>query len=67
LLGFSGDDVEKPCRVLGGEKARLVMAKMLFDPPNFLVSTSRRTIWTWRRRMLIAALAELRAPCCSFP
>ena len=37
-FGFSGDDVEKPCRVLsGGEKARLVMAKMLFDPPNFLV------------------------------
>jgi len=37
-FGFSGDDVEKPCRVLsGGEKARLVMALMLFDPPNFLV------------------------------
>jgi ATPase subunit of ABC transporter with duplicated ATPase domains len=37
-FGFSGDDVEKKCRVLsGGEKARLVMAKMLFDPPNFLV------------------------------
>ncbi len=37
-FGFSGDDVEKPCRVLsGGEKARLVMAKMLYDPPNFLV------------------------------
>ena len=37
-FGFSGDDVEKRCRVLsGGEKARLVMAKMLFDPPNFLV------------------------------
>ncbi|MDH5671143.1 MAG: ATP-binding cassette domain-containing protein [Myxococcales bacterium] len=37
-FGFSGDDVEKRCRVLsGGEKARLVLAKMLFDPPNFLV------------------------------
>ena len=32
------DDVEKRCRVLsGGEKAPLVMAKMLYDPLNFLV------------------------------
>jgi ATPase subunit of ABC transporter with duplicated ATPase domains len=37
-FGFSGDDVEKSCRVLsGGEKARLVLAVMLYDPPNFLV------------------------------
>ncbi len=37
-FGFSGDDVEKTARVLsGGEKARLVLAKMLYDPPNFLV------------------------------
>ncbi len=37
-FGFPGDDIEKSCRVLsGGEKARLVMAKMLFDPPNFLI------------------------------
>ena len=37
-FGFSGDDVEKSCRILsGGEKARLVLALLLFDPPNFLV------------------------------
>jgi ATPase subunit of ABC transporter with duplicated ATPase domains len=37
-FGFSGDDTDKPCRILsGGEKARVVLAAMLFDPPNFLV------------------------------
>ncbi len=37
-FGFSGDDVDKPCRVLsGGEKVRVVLASMLYDPPNFLV------------------------------
>ena len=37
-FGFSGDDIEKSCRALsGGEKARLALAKMLYDPPNFLV------------------------------
>jgi ATPase subunit of ABC transporter with duplicated ATPase domains len=35
---FSGDDVDKKIRALsGGEKTRLVLARMLFDPPNFLV------------------------------
>jgi ATPase subunit of ABC transporter with duplicated ATPase domains len=35
---FSGDDVEKTIRSLsGGERTRLVMARMLLDPPNFLV------------------------------
>ena len=59
-FGFSGDDVEKRCRVLsGGEKARLVMAKMLFDPPNFLVldePTNHLDIGT--KEMLITALSR---------
>ena len=59
-FGFSGDDVEKKCRVLsGGEKARLVMAIMLYDPPNFLVldePTNHLDMAT--KEMLIAALSS---------
>ena len=58
-FGFSGDDVEKRCRVLsGGEKARLVMAIMLYNPPNFLVldePTNHLDLDT--KQMLITALA----------
>jgi ATPase subunit of ABC transporter with duplicated ATPase domains len=58
-FGFSGDEVEKRCRVLsGGEKARLVMALMLYDPPNFLVldePTNHLDIAT--KQMLIGALS----------
>jgi ATPase subunit of ABC transporter with duplicated ATPase domains len=37
-FGFQGGDVDKLCRYLsGGERARLVLAQILFDPPNFLV------------------------------
>jgi ATPase subunit of ABC transporter with duplicated ATPase domains len=59
-FGFSGDDVEKRCRVLsGGEKARLVMALMLYDPPNFLVldePTNHLDMAT--KEMLITALSR---------
>src|SRR3954471_20589043 len=59
-FGFSGDDIEKRCRVLsGGEKARLVMAKMLYDPPNFLVldePTNHLDMAT--KEMLIGALSD---------
>ena len=59
-FGFSGDDVEKRCRVLsGGEKARLVMAMMLYDPPNFLVldePTNHLDMAT--KEMLITALSQ---------
>jgi len=59
-FGFSGDEIEKKCRVLsGGEKARLVMAIMLFDPPNLLVldePTNHLDIAT--KEMLITALSQ---------
>ena len=59
-FGFSGDEIDKKCRVLsGGEKARLVMALLLFDPPNLLVldePTNHLDIAT--KQMLIAALSQ---------
>jgi ATPase subunit of ABC transporter with duplicated ATPase domains len=59
-FGFSGDDVDKRTRILsGGEKARVVLARMLFDPPNFLVldePTNHLDLDT--KEMLVKALAD---------
>jgi ATPase subunit of ABC transporter with duplicated ATPase domains len=59
-FGFSGDDVDKTCRVLsGGEKARLVLAKILYARPNFLVldePTNHLDIAT--KDMIVRSLAD---------
>ena len=58
-FGFQGDDVEKPVRVLsGGERARLVLAKLLYDAPNLLIldePTNHLDLAT--KRALVRALA----------
>ncbi len=57
---FSGDEIEKRIRSLsGGEKSRLVMARMLLDPPNFLVldePTNHLDLAT--KEMLVDALTD---------
>ncbi len=59
-FGFHGDDHEKPIKVLsGGEKARLALAKILFDAPNLLVldePTNHLDLVT--KRALVKALSE---------
>ncbi|MEQ1573757.1 MAG: ABC-F family ATP-binding cassette domain-containing protein [Vicinamibacterales bacterium] len=60
VFQFSGDDIDKKIRALsGGEKTRLAMARMLLDPPNFLVldePTNHLDMAT--KEMLISALKD---------
>ncbi|MBI5849776.1 MAG: ABC-F family ATP-binding cassette domain-containing protein [Planctomycetes bacterium] len=63
LLGgfqFGGDDIEKRVAILsGGERSRLVLASILFDPPNFLVldePTNHLDLVT--KQMLVETLAK---------
>ncbi|WAS92606.1 ABC-F family ATP-binding cassette domain-containing protein [Nannocystis punicea] len=59
-FGFSGEDADKPVRILsGGEKARVVLARMLYDPPNLLVldePTNHLDMAT--KDMLVGALSD---------
>jgi len=58
-FGFSGDEIEKRCRVLsGGERARLVLARLLYDAPNFLVlDEPTNHLDAATREMLVRALS----------
>ncbi len=69
LLGrflFTGDDVDKQVSVLsGGEKSRLILVKILCDPPNLLMMDEPiNHLDISSRAILIQALQEFTATMC---
>ena len=60
-FGFSGEAAEKPCKVLsGGEKIRLLFARIFVNPPNFLVLDEPTT------HLDIAAREALQQAICNY-
>ena len=60
-FGFSGDDRDKPCKVLsGGEKIRLQFARIFVNPPNLLVLDEPTT------HLDVAARELLQQALCNF-
>ncbi len=69
LLGrfmFTGDDVDKRVSVLsGGEKSRLILVKILSNPPNFLIMDEPiNHLDIFSRAILIQALREFTGTLC---
>jgi ATP-binding cassette subfamily F protein 3 len=65
-FGFSGDTVEKKVSVLsGGEKVRLAFARLLINPPNFLILDEPTThLDIAAREALEVALKEFKGTIC---
>ena len=65
-FGFSGDDRDKPCKVLsGGEKIRLQFARIFVNPPNLLVLDEPTThLDVSARELLQQALCNFQGTVC---
>lgn len=65
-FGFSGDDIDKPCKVLsGGEKIRLAFARIFINPPNFLILDEPTThLDLQTRESLQKAIREYKGTVC---
>ena len=65
-FGFSGDDRDKPCKVLsGGEKIRLQFARIFVNPPNLLVLDEPTThLDVAARELLQQALCNFQGTVC---